>query len=339
MFRFLMSCLRRDPGQPRATAMSHAQPGGLPPGSRMIDVEGMIRQASTRVSVDQLIKSGKRHVNLLSRDKIDELINRSVKTIVDKHRATTAYKHAASQAQIEAESRAEFEELLHQYQETADAKTAVEHSKRALEQELEEIRFEPDPEGAGEDDPPPTAVRPGPPSPFEDFVRKLDKQVLHVFANRRLILARSESPEAMRELDRIEEVLRTIFEKLVHETGEQLRAPVGDAHDTATLKKRMEKLYAYIATLEAALKTLSTAKTFSHQQVQNLLRDLGLTQEDKNFEKKRDMLKVVLNANQEIRKKARELAARGITLDAPEEKAVFTCASESTSRMFERSSA
>jgi hypothetical protein len=338
MLQFLMSCLRREHARPRSTAMSPARPGGLPPGARMIDVEGMIRQASTRVSVDQLIKSGKKHVNLLSRDKIDELINRSVKTIVDKHRATTAHKNAASQAQIEAESRAEFEELLHQFQETADVKSAVEHSKQTLEQELEEIRFELDPEKVGEDEASPTPVRAGSPAPFEDFVRELDRQVVHVFANRRLILERSESPEAMAELDRIEGVLGTILANLVHAAGERFRAPAGDPHEIATLKKRMEKLYAYIATMEAALKTLSTAKTFSNQQVQNLLRDLGLTQEDKNFEKKRDMLKVVLSANQEIRKKARELAARGITLDAPEEKAVFTSASDSSSRVFERSS-
>ena len=90
--------------------------------------------------------------------------------------------------------------------------------------------------------------------------------------------------------------------------------------------------------MEAALKTLSTAKTFSNQQVQNLLRDLGLAQEDKHFERKREMLKVVLNANQGIRSAARALAARGITLDAPEEKAVFTCVGDLESGIFTRSS-
>ena len=100
----------------------------------------------------------------------------------------------------------------------------------------------------------------------------------------------------------------------------------------------MDKLGAYVATLEAALKTLSAAKTFSNQQVQNLLRDLGLAPDDKNLEKKKEMLKVVLNTNQGIRRKARELAARGITLDAPEEKAVFTSPESSLSGVFSRSS-
>jgi glutamyl/glutaminyl-tRNA synthetase len=303
----------------------------------MIDVEGMIRQSSIRVSVDQLIKKGKKYVHLVSREKIDELINRSVRTIVDKHRLRAAHLNAASAAQMEAESRAEFEELLHQYQETADVKSAVEHSKQTLEQELQEIRFELAPERAEVEDLASGNVRTGPLGAFEDFVRELDKQVVQVFSIRKLILERSKSPEAVAEMDRVEEVLRALLSKLIQVERERFAASGGDVRETAILKMRLEKLAAYIATLEAALKTLSTAKTFSNQQVQNLLRDLGLAQEDKNYEKKKEMLKIVLTTNQGIRKTARELAARGISLDAPEEKAVFSRTSDSLSGSFSRS--
>jgi hypothetical protein len=305
---------------------------------RMIDVEGMIRQASTRVSVDQLIRKGKRYINVLSREKIDELINRSVRTIVTKHRIAAAHDRADSAAQIEAESRAEFGELLQQYQQTAEAKSAVEHSKQVLEQELQEIRFELDPEKAWGEDRPSAGARTESLGAFEDFVRELDKQVVQVFDVRKLILERSESPQGVVELKRVEEVLRGILSKLVQVERGKFSASGGDLHENALLQKRMEKLLAYVATLEAALKTLSTAKTFSNQQVQNLLRELGLAQEDRNFEKKKEMLKVVLSANQGIRKKARELTERGITLDAPEEKAVFSNAIDSLSGVFSRSS-
>jgi len=305
----------------------------------MIDVEGMIQQASTRVSVDQLVRKGKKFINLLSREKINELINRSVKTIVDKHRVTAAHRNAVSAAQIEAESKAEFEELLQQYQQTADAKSAVEQSKRTLEQELQEIRFELDPEKAWGEDPPSAQARPEPPGAFEDFVHELDKQVVQMFEVRKLILGRADSPEAAAELERVEGVLRTILSKLVQVERERFASSGGGLRENAILQKRLDKLAVYIASLEAALKTLSTAKSFSNQQLQNLLRDLGLAPEDKNFEKKKEMLKVVLNANQGIRRKARELAARGITLDAPEERAVFTGAEDSFSTVFSRSSA
>jgi hypothetical protein len=298
----------------------------------MIDVEGMIRQASTRVSIDQLIRKGKRYIHVLSREKIDELINRSIRTIVDKHRLAAAHSKASLGAQIEAESRAEFEELLQQYQETTAAKKAVEVSKQTLELELGEIRFELDPQTEGVEGRPPGNARTAPLGAFEDFIRELDKQVVQVFEVRKLILERSESPEAARELDRVEGVLRAILSKLVHVERERFTASGGDPREVATLKKRLEKLAAYVATMEAALKTLS------NQQVQNLLRELGLAPEDKNFEKKKEMLKVVLSANQGIRKKARELAARGITLEAPEEKADFSDASESLAGVFSGSS-
>jgi len=236
-------------------------PGEPTAGIQRIDVEGMIRQASTRVRVDHLVKTGKKYIHLLSRAIVDDLINRSVRTIVDKHRLATGPRTAG----IEEESRTEFEELLLQYQQTTDATSAVEHSRRMIEQEL---------------------PKESPP------------------ANDRTALA--PSPGGVREI--------------------------------AILQKRMEKLLAHVATMEAALKTLSTAKTFSNQQVQNLLRELGLAQEDKNFEKKKEMLKIVLDTNQGIRQKARELAARGITLEAPEERAVFTDAAESLSDACSRSS-
>ncbi len=278
MLGFLLSCLRGPrprpgstiPLQPRREAAGH-RPG-------MLDVDGMIRQASTRVSVDQLVRKGKKYIQVLSREKIDELINRAVKTIVDKHRATAIHQNAVSAAKIEADSRAEFEELLLQYQQTADATRAVEHSKKTLE----EACFEVEPVSVCAAEPPPATAnaRPAP----------------------------------------------------------DVAASGGDPREIATLKKRIEKLLAHIATMEAALKMLSTAKTFSNQQVQNVLRDLGLAQDDRHFERKKEMLKVVLDENQGIRKAARALAARGISLDAPEEKAVFTCVGALESGLFTRSS-
>ena len=94
--------------------------------------------------------------------------------------------------------------------------------------------------------------------------------------------------------------------------------PCGQSRETAMLEKRMEKLYAQIAAMENALKTISNSKLYSNQQIQNLMRQLGLAQEDKNFEKKREMLKVVLDVNKLIRKEGGELAAKGITLANPQ---------------------
>jgi len=108
-------------------------------GAKMIDVKGMMRQASSRVSIDQLVKQGKKSISLLSKEKMDELINQAVKNIVDKYRAMAAGVGVPVE-QIQAESKDEFNELMRTYQETAKAKTQLETSKELLDGELDELR-------------------------------------------------------------------------------------------------------------------------------------------------------------------------------------------------------
>jgi chaperonin cofactor prefoldin len=223
--------------------------------SAMIDVHGMLRKASTPLSVDQLSLNGIKRIRMISPGKMDELIRWSVRTIIHKYRLTGSPASAVPVQQMESESRSEFKELFRQYQQTADATSAVEHSKQSLAEELE-------------------------PTPFE-----LDAELP--------TLAKSETSPT---------------------SG-------GNVLENSMLKRRIEKLIEHIATMEAALKTLSSAKVFSNQHVQNILRDLGLAPADKDFEKKKEMLRVVLNENQGIRRKAHELAARGIALEAPQGKA------------------
>jgi hypothetical protein len=70
-------------------------------GAKMIDVKGMIRQASARVQVDQLVKQGKKYISLLSKEKMEELINQAVRNIVDKYRAMAAGVAQVPVAQIQ----------------------------------------------------------------------------------------------------------------------------------------------------------------------------------------------------------------------------------------------
>ena len=92
----------------------------------------------------------------------------------------------------------------------------------------------------------------------------------------------------------------------------------GQSRETLMMEKRIEKLYAQIGAMENALKTLSNSKLYSNQQIQNVLRQLGLANEDKNFEKKKEMLKIVLTANKDIRQQAKTLEEKGISLAKPE---------------------
>lgn len=304
---------------PDAPAAAGASEGKPPAGApKMIDVQGMIRQASRRVSVDALVKQGRKTISMLSREKIDELINLAVKTMVDKYRAMAAGIAQVPLAQIEAESKQEFNELLHQYQETAKAKTDLESSKEALDGELEELRKDLEKQKALADGRLSEEAEKALIVGFKEFERELDKQVAKVFEKRKLIIEGGETPEAAAELKKVEDAIRPIIKRLVAAERERFQMSGGQSRETAMMEKRIEKLYQQIAAMENALKTISNSKLYSNQQIQNLMRQLGLANEDKNFEKKREMLKVVLDVNKLIRKESSDLAAKGVTLSTPQ---------------------
>ena len=285
--------------------------------SRMIDVQGMIRQASRRVSVDDLVKKGRKTISMLSREKIDELINQAVKNIADKYRAMAAGVTQVPVEQIQAESKDEFNELLHQYQETTKAKTELETSRASLDQELDELRKDLErqkalAEGRLSEDAEKTLL-----VGFKEFERELDRITARVFEKRKLIIENNESPEAAAELKQIEEVLRKIIAKLVAVERERFAMAGGRDREIAFLEKRIEKLYEQMTSMETALRTISNSKLYSNQQIQNVLRQLGLGQEDQNYEKKREMLKIVLQSNKDLRTKAKDMEEKGVTLASP----------------------
>src|SRR5262245_34650072 len=127
-----------DPSEGSSGAPLNPPPGSG--GARMVDVQGMIRQASTRVRVDQLVKQGKKYISMLSKERIDELINQAVKTMVDKYRAMAAGVVQVPVSQLQNEVKGEFNELLEQYKESSKAKNELEVSKAALDQELTDLR-------------------------------------------------------------------------------------------------------------------------------------------------------------------------------------------------------
>lgn len=299
-------------GEPETPNPNPETPKGSERETRMIDVRSMIKQASTRVRVDQLVKKGTKYLSLLSKEKIDELINQAVKNIVDKYRAVAAGVGEMPETEVvQKEAKAEFNELLSQYQESNKAKQALELTKQNLDHELEELRKDLTVQKQLANGKLIEEAEHALVVGFKEFERELDKIVMKVFEKRKLILEQSDDPAAIQELDQIKKKLQAMILDLVKLAKERWSAAGGDERDRqiAMLEKRIEKLYEQIQAMESALRTISNSKVYSNQQIQNLLRQLGLAQDDKNFEKKREMLKVVLTQNLDLKKKFAELAA------------------------------
>ena len=304
---------------PEATSKPPVPPEGegSRPSSKMIDVKGMMRQASQRVNIDQLVKQGKKTISLLSKEKMEELINQAVKNIVDKYRAMAAGVVQVPVEQMQAESKEEFNELMRTYQETAKAKSQLENSKELLDGELEELRKDLEKQKALAEGRLSEEAEKALVIGFKEFERELDKQVVKVFEKRKAILAET-NPEEAPELKQVEAMIRPIIARLVAAERERFQMAGGQSRETQLMEKRIEKLYAQIAAMESALRTISQSKVYSNQQINNVLRQLGLTNEDKNAEKKKEMLKFVLDANKGINKDGAALAAKGITLANPQ---------------------
>lgn len=130
MFDFLSSLFRRAPQGPEGIPLvAEEDPSIQTPRSKVIDISGMIFQASTRVPVGRLFAGGRKNVNVLSKEKIDDLINRAVRNIVDRYRIVDGSSTPVPQAQIASEARKEFDTLLAQYLRSAQDGNSPDDSK------------------------------------------------------------------------------------------------------------------------------------------------------------------------------------------------------------------
>lgn len=115
MFRFLHSIFDRDDGVEAVPLLPEEDPAPSTQASRLIDINSMVVQASSRVPVGRLRKMGKKVVSLLSRRKIDELVNKAIKRYVDRTPQAAALVNSAAGEPANAAIRKEFDTLLSQY--------------------------------------------------------------------------------------------------------------------------------------------------------------------------------------------------------------------------------
>lgn len=291
-----------------------------------LDVRGMIREASRRVSVDDLVRQGRKTISVLSKEKIEEMVNQAVKTIVAKYRALAA--GVVSEEQIEKESQEEFKELYQQYQETNKAKQTLEQTASSMTVEIEDLKKELDAqkriaEGKLSEEAEKLLI-----VGFKDFEHELNRIAAKVWEKRRMMLeGEGISPEAMAEWKQIEEKLGGMIQRLVEQHRDLFFSGSG-ARDryVVLLEKRLEKMYTQLKAMEEALRAISSQKLLTNQGVQNLLRGLGLLEDDKYAEKRKGMLKIVLQQNVQLRKDLEELESKR-TSGTPEPAAATPVAS------------
>ncbi len=86
----------------------------------------------------------------------------------------------------------------------------------------------------------------------------------------------------------------------IEELKKHVSSRAADGSEVDLLERRIEKLSGHAKNLENALKALAEQKIYSNTQIQGILTDLGVNPEDKTFEKKMKMFKIILDENKKI---------------------------------------
>lgn len=282
---------------------------------RPIDLGSALLASSNRLSLDQLVRQGRQTVSLLSKERMGELINRAVRELIEYHRAE-AKKRKTAEAPPQKSAYESLQELLQQVSRTNQAKAELESSRKSLLSDLDDLRKDLAREKARAEEDPLEALGRSAYLGVADFDREITG-ILNRVCENRLPPPGPDRPAALvREWGQVEKLLRQRVFAVVQEERARYRNPARDNKELWRMEKRVEKLYSEIDALENALRLITNSKV-NNPLIQKALRELGLLTEDKNSEKKREMLKVVLEGNQQIRKTCRDLESRGISLARP----------------------
>lgn len=283
--------------------------------ARPLDLELALRASSSRLTLSQLARQGRHTVSLLSKERMGELINRAVRDLIEQHRAEARKRRHAVDEPPPRSAVDSLRELVREVDGINRAKADLEQSRDSLNAELAELRRDLELEKRRALEEREDALDRSPYQAAPDVDRQLVAIVARVCEGRLPAPDGPRPPGLLKEWGRVEALLRRCVLSVAREERGRLRgAPAKPFH---LMERRLEKLYAELDALENALKLITSSKVHGNALIQNTLRELGLLNEDRNFEKKREMLKVVFDSNREIRKTSRELEAQGITLSRP----------------------
>jgi|SRR5579862_702867 len=169
-------------------------------------------------------------------------------------------------------------------------------------------------------------------------LRDLDRQEVRTCNVHQTFSQRLDSRQSTVHSNQVQDTSRTMPAWSIRIAPERFRGAEGDGHDGVRFNGVWNGSPHRSQVWKRSARHCLSAKTFSHLQRQNLLRDPGPTLDEWNVDHTKEMLHVVRTPLPGDRKKAHELAAHGVALDALQEAEVSTSAPACLSELFSRSS-
>ena len=277
--------------QPPATGAPVATEGGAV--RSPVDVRKVLQASSRQTTVDDLVRRGVRQVKVINAAKINEMISEAVERAIS---AAQVAVLEAERGKIEQEARQEFQALFQEHQEVVRSKDDLRQQKAELAAQLDQLTSRLADERkrvvSGE-----TFVL------SDEGYETLDFNIRLLFAELfRDAQAEGLAPEEM--LRRLEGGIHQVLDGLL---GEERRRRA-DAERLArsqaieVYERRIQKLNATLAGTEQRLREVAAAKGFDAGIASIYDSVQGLNPLEAEFQKKRELLKVVFEENLSLQK-------------------------------------
>lgn len=254
------------------------------------EMESSIDALARKVSIKDLQKRGKQEVKVVRKSALLDLIQQAVKNAVAKYTVLPV-----SGEVIDQESQKEFAELYEQYKTALSVQSELAAKKGLMSKELEEVRKELEihkklsQQTISEEEEKRQIVA------FKEFEFQIEKVVKKIIERKKAGTGIS--------AEELENEMRPIIAKLAKEIYSTYASSAYLSDRTIQLlEKRIERLYEYAASLENVLKMLATQKLYTNSQIATLMTQLGILKDDPFAEKKKEMLKIIVDQNVKLRK-------------------------------------
>lgn len=262
------------------------------------EMKSNIDALARKVSIKDLQKRGKQEVKVVRKSALLDLIQQAVRNAVSKYTVLPV-----SGETIDQESQKEFAELYEQYKTAQSVQQELASKKGLMSKELDEVRKELDihkklsQQTISEEEEKRQIVA------FKEFEFQIEKVI-------KKIIERKKAGTGIN-VEELENELRPIIAKLAKEIYSTYASSAYlNDRTIQLLEKRIERLYEYAASLENVLKMLATQKLYTNSQIATLMTQLGIIRDDPFAEKKKGMLKIIVDQNVKLRK---DIAAMGQT--------------------------
>jgi hypothetical protein len=270
-----------------------------------VNISSAVKRNAKSVSVDSLQVQGVKKINVIGLSKINKLISDAVDKTLEKYQQDWSDEQAQ---EIKRGAQAEFMDLLELHQKTKDEKAQIEAQKDLLDEEVQKLR---DMIATGASALEEERQREFDRTSFtmsqeglDELQKKIKRIVSGVIDDERRIRVAEEGPGCLPDLKKFEAALHDIVGGVLERerTLAAEREKAASSENVQLLERRLAKLQQSLDKSEDALRKMAKMKNID-EGTASIYGDIqGLSLEEAQYERKKEMLKFIFEDNLKLQK-------------------------------------